>query len=133
MIKKNSLASDKDLRSFGLVMAAFFALFLGIIPLLKHHPLKRWPLVVAVLFFAFAWLAPKLLRPLHTAWLRFGHIMGAINSRIILALVYFLLFVPFGVLRRLFGKNKMDALDPELKSYRDLAPVGSKPDMTQPY
>ena len=40
-------------------------------------------------------------------WLKLGHLLGAINSRIILTVVFFLFLTPLSVIYRLFGKNTL--------------------------
>ncbi|MFQ5420664.1 MAG: hypothetical protein ACE5FD_19585 [Anaerolineae bacterium] len=37
------------------------------------------------------------------AWKKFGHLMGDIIGRLVLTIFYFTIFLPFGLLVRLFG------------------------------
>ena len=43
----------------------------------------------------------------HKAWFKLGHLLGAINSRIILSIVYFLFLVPLAYLRRMGSSVSM--------------------------
>ena len=44
---------------------------------------------------------------LYRAWIKLGDILGWINSRIILGIMFYLLFVPIGLLLRLLGKGRI--------------------------
>ena len=54
----------------------------------------------------------KYLKPLHPlwkAWIWFGHILGVINSTIILTVFYFVILTPIGLIRKLCGTNELRA------------------------
>ena len=67
--ERTAAAKQPSNRSFGLVMATFFAI-IAFIPLLRaeHHTVRWWAVMVSALFLALAlfWTAP--LRPLN--WIR---------------------------------------------------------------
>jgi hypothetical protein len=48
------------------------------------------------------------LAPVQRYWLKFGHALGWVNSRIILGFVYYLLFTPVALVLRLLGKRPLD-------------------------
>jgi hypothetical protein len=66
-----------------------------------------WPLLISVVLCLTAMAFPTALQPVCTAWMAIGGVLGAINSRIILGLVYFLLFTPFGIIRKLSRRNSL--------------------------
>lgn len=75
------------------------------------------PLVLGaagVLLVGPALVAPVVLGPVERAWMRFALVLGAINTRIILTLVYVVVVTPIGLMRRLGG----DPLDRTLGSGR---------------
>lgn len=96
--------SHKQERQFGFLFTFVFVL-------VAFWPL--WPLASPNLYWlagAGAWLAvaliyPKGLTPLYKAWMAFGHVLGWINARIILGLVFFVVVMPIGLIMRLFGKD----------------------------
>jgi len=45
------------------------------------------------------------LLPLWKAWIKLGHVLGIINSTILLTLVYFVMMTPVGLFRKLFRKD----------------------------
>lgn len=65
----------------------------------------------------FLWIAvilglPGLLSPFSRkyvlkVWNKIAHILGFINSRIILSIIYFLILTPIALLSRLFSKDKL--------------------------
>ena len=51
-------------------------------------------------------------------WLRFSHVLGAFNSRVIMLLVFYLALTPMAFLFRLFNKNHLQLKKAgEAKSY----------------
>jgi hypothetical protein len=107
-------ASD---RSFGLVLAGFFAL-LGALGLWRHS--ERWPLWVglAVIAVALALATPKLLAPANRVWTKFGLLLHAVVSPIMLGLIFYLCIAPIGFLMRLSGKDPLRlCYEPEADSY----------------
>ena len=93
-------------RSFGLVFAAVFALLAAYN---AWHGGGAWPvyLAIAVAFLAVALAAPKWLALLNRLWTRFGLMLSMIVSPIVLALMFFLVVTPVGVLMRLTGKDPL--------------------------
>src|SRR5688572_20418579 len=87
-------------RSFGLVFAAAFAL---IAVLLAWHGNAWWPalLLPAPLFLIFALVRPVVLAPLNKAWMKFGHLLGAVIAPIVMALIYFGFITPMALFARL--------------------------------
>ena len=66
---------------------------------------------------ALAW--PRSLTQIYRLWMRVGEVLGWINTRIILGVLFYLLFTPLGVYMRLRGKDPMRrTLAPEAESYR---------------
>ena len=49
----------------------------------------------------------KPLLPFWKAWIWLGHILGIINSTVILTIFYFCVLTPIGLFRKLLGKNEL--------------------------
>ena len=96
--------SHKQERQFGFLFTFVFALvaFWPLWPL--HAPNLYW-LAGAGAWLAAALIYPKMLAPLYKAWMAFGHVLGWINARIILGIVFFVVVMPIGLVMRLFGKD----------------------------
>jgi hypothetical protein len=115
---KNEITT-KQLRSFGLTVGGIFA-FIGFWPAVYHGVNPRWwAAVVAVLLVVPALVFPTSLFWIHKGWMFVGHVLGWINTRIILGIVFYIIVTPIGIVRRWLGKDPMGRqLRPELDSYR---------------
>ncbi|MFA5095959.1 MAG: SxtJ family membrane protein [Candidatus Omnitrophota bacterium] len=103
--------SRGSLKKFGLTMAAvFFALAACIILIRRHSHLALF--IISAIFFIAGTMAPSLLQPVYIFWMRFAAALSWVNTRIILVLIYYLIFMPTGLIMRLFGmdplKKKID-------------------------
>lgn len=87
-------------------MATMVALvFGGVFPWLRDVPAHPAVFAIAAAFAALGAVAPGLLRWPYRLWLRIGSILGAINSRIILAAIFFAVLTPMAVMRRLVKRT----------------------------
>jgi len=113
------MSDTKQLRSFGLIVGGIFAL-IGVWPAVwRGQPLRLWSLILGgmLLVLALAW--PRSLTQVYRLWMTVGEVLGWINTRIILGVIFYLLFTPLGLLMRLRGRNPMRrTLTPEAESYR---------------
>lgn len=129
--------SPAELRDFGLILAAGFVAFFGLlIPLLKGRGvhLLTWPWFLAAALALLSFAAPGILAPLRRVWLFAGHILGWINTRIILGVIFLVIFTPAAVLFRLMGKDPMQrSVDAGLKSYRRDSRQPQSENLTRPY
>ena len=104
--ESNTAMSDPELRQFGLLFGAILVLLFGLLlPFFIGYSFPLWPWVVALLFTVLALLAPTALTPFYRGWMRFGLIAGFINTRIIMFVLYYALFVPTGLVMKLFGRD----------------------------
>jgi hypothetical protein len=104
-------------RAFGLVFATVFAV-IGLLPLFGDGGVRIWALAVAVLFAALALVAPKLLHPLNILWFRFGLLLHAIISPIVLGMLFFVTVTPTAWIMRVLGKDLLRLRrDDEAPSY----------------
>ena len=112
--------NKQELRKFGLMAGAFIATLFGLIlPWLFAYNIPTWPWIVSGIFLFFALLVPFLLLPIYKGWMVVGHALGWINTRIILGILFFVLFLPIGITMKLFGKDPMARkFDKKKESYR---------------
>jgi hypothetical protein len=96
-------SSDRELRSFGFVMASFFVLLGGWL-LWKHQTNTAVLFVLAALFLVPALLLPKVLRPIQKVWMTLALLMGWVMSRVILIVLFYFIFTPIGFIKRTTGK-----------------------------
>ena len=111
--------SAKELRSFAFLVGAVFVV-LGLWPfILRGQPLRLWALILAGLLIAPGVLWPTSLRPVYGVWMAVGHALGWVNTRMILAVIFYLLFTPVAIIMRFLGKDPMRRkMEPAAGTYR---------------
>lgn len=55
-----------------------------------------------------ALLLPTLARRFHVGWMKLAGALGYVNSRVLLSLVFYLLFVPYSLVARLIGRDPLN-------------------------
>lgn len=97
----------KELRQFGLLVGTVFTV-IGLWPLVfRGEPLRLWAIGIGGLLIACGAVFPSALAQVHKVWMWVGHILGWINTRILLGIVFYGLITPIGLVRRLMGKDTM--------------------------
>ena len=98
--------SVAELRKFGWVMAGAFGVF-GLFFLWREKPYAGPVLYVAAGFLVAGLVAPRMLAPIEWAWMKFAHFLGAIVTRVVLTLTFYLVITPVGLLLRAIGKDPL--------------------------
>lgn len=100
-------ADSKELRNFGLIVGGIF-LVIGLWPLVwRGEGMRMWAVGLAGLLIPLGLLVPTVLAPVFRVWMKVGHVLGWINTRIILGILFYGLITPMGVVMRLFGWDAM--------------------------
>ncbi len=94
---------DHD-RSFGFVLGGAF-LALAAARFLWAGTVTWWLLGLSCGFLLAALLVPRALAPVRRAWMKFAAVLGFINARILLTVVYAGLITPLAVLMRVLGRR----------------------------
>ena len=129
-ISRHVSTEQSSEKSFGVVFSIVF-LIVALYPLINSESLRIWALIVSIIFFLLAFLAPKTLLLPNKLWFKFGLLIGSIVAPIVMTLVYFVTVVPTGLIMRLLGKNLLkQKLDKNAKSYwiERKEPMGSMKD-----
>lgn len=126
---------NRQLRSFGLIFAALLLLiFAGLFPWIAERSIPYWPFWIAAPVAALALVWPRGLKPLYIVWMKFGEVMGRINTFLILSILFYAMVTPIGWLMRLTGKDPMRRkLDRDSDSYRISSEAQSRDHMEKPY
>ena len=125
----------KGLRDFGLVTGGMFAGLFGLFfPWLLGFSLPVWPWVIFAILGLTGLLLPGALRPVHYWWMRLALMISKVTTPLILAVVFFLVFTPIGLLMKIFGKDAMHRkIDNTIETYR-VASIGStREDLEKPF
>lgn len=93
-------------RGFGFVMAGVFTV-IGLFPLLDGAAPRLWALAVAGAALAAALVRAELLAPLHRVWFKLGLLLHRIVSPVVLALLFYGVVTPTGLILRALGKDPL--------------------------
>jgi hypothetical protein len=124
------------LRKFGVTTGVIVTLLFGLLlPWLLGHGYPLWPWVLGAILLLWAQFMPRTLAPVYAVWMRFGMVLGVVNTRIILFLLYTMVFVPVGLAFRVFGRDPMTrALTPgSADSYRTMSKKRDHGHFERPY
>jgi Saxitoxin biosynthesis operon protein SxtJ len=130
MIEINKNPSKKELAWFGLLCLGFFGL-IGLSVLHKTHALR--PAVViwsaAAVGVALYYAMPPLRRPIYLGWVYAVYPIGWAMSHVLLAVVFFGVFAPVGLLMRLMSRDSLGIkLDRSASTYWSAHDPGTDPD-----
>ena len=115
-------------RAFGWTFVAVF-LIVGLWPLGFNDDLRWWAVIVAAVVMVATLAMPALLTLPNRLWLRFGALLHRLISPVVLALMFYVVITPMGLLMRALGKDllclRRDDLSGTYWIKRD--PPGPKP------
>ncbi|MBK8303281.1 MAG: hypothetical protein IPK98_07735 [Chloracidobacterium sp.] len=118
MLKKDpKLVTRIEARKTALIVAAVLTAIAAFL-LYRGRTTNAWifggvalTLVIVGLF------VPSLAKIFHRVWMWIAVKLGWINSRILLTLVYFLMFVPYKIVSRIVGRDPLNLRQPVGDSY----------------
>ena len=117
---KNSI-SVKQLREFGLLIGIGFPIIFGwILPTISGHFFREWTLWVGLPFFLLSIVKPSLLFYPYKVWMKLGYILGWVNSRIILGLVFLIVLQPIALIMKVFGHDPLRKKKSNKSTYREI-------------
>ena len=117
----NNHIPKKKLRQFGFLICFTFPFLIGwFLPLLGGHPFRVWSLFISMPAGILGILRPGLLLYPYIAWMKLGHILGWVNSRIILGLVFLIVLQPIALIMRISGHDPLRIKKFAQKSYREI-------------
>jgi saxitoxin biosynthesis operon SxtJ-like protein len=115
---KKKKITKKDLKQFGLVLGGILFV-IGFVHFRKENVhVYPWLWSIGVLSIFLSIFIPKALKPLFVVFTKIAHIIGWVNTRIILTLIYYVVITPIGLVLRLVGKDLLDLkIEKEKESY----------------
>ena len=103
-------------KSFGIVFFIVF-LLIAIYPLINNEDIRIWSLLVSLIFLVLGLINSNILSLLNKFWFKFGILLGKIISPIIMAIIFFLVVTPIGLMMRIIGKDLLNLKFSDYKSY----------------
>jgi hypothetical protein len=123
------------LRKFGLTLGAIFSA-LALLLFWRHrlHAAFYVGAVAGPLLLVAAVIAPRALAPVERGWSALAAALGWVNTRILLAVVYFLVFAPIALVMRVAGKDPLERRPDRRRSTYWRTRDPAEPDrLTRPY
>ncbi|MEQ1654308.1 MAG: SxtJ family membrane protein [Nitrospira sp.] len=116
---ENVEVTNKTLRQFGLMVGGVF-LVIGLWPFLwRQEAIREWAVVLGALLSVVGLAVPAILKYLYQGWMWVGHVMGWINTRIILSVLFYGIVTPMGLVMKLAGRDPMcRGFEPDAPTYR---------------
>tara|TARA_B100000886_G_scaffold336627_1_gene295767 strand:+ start:703 stop:1107 length:405 start_codon:yes stop_codon:yes gene_type:complete len=104
-------------RNFGFVFSSVF-LVIALYPLWFEENIHIWALIISFIFLFFSIFFTKILVFPNKLWHKFGLLLGAIVSPIIMGIIFFLTVTPTGIIMRILGKDILkQKINKNVKSY----------------
>ena len=103
-------------KKFGILFFFVFAI-IAFYPFLTGAQINFFFFIPALVFLTLAFLNPSLLKPLNSAWIKLGEILGRVIAPIVMFLLFFIIVTPIGLLVRFFGKDLLKIKFTKVGSY----------------
>tara|TARA_B100000900_G_scaffold389278_1_gene382042 strand:- start:607 stop:1020 length:414 start_codon:yes stop_codon:yes gene_type:complete len=101
---KNIKTDKKLIRDFAILIGSILIVLFGYL-ILKGKDPNVLIVFLGIFFICSGFIFPTILKPIYLVWMYFATILGWIMTRLILALVFYLIVSPIGVFGRIFGKE----------------------------
>lgn len=115
----NGEVKVKDLRIFGLLVGGVFEVIAFWPMVWRGEGLRLWAVGLGTILVLLGLAAPRGLTPAYRGWKAVGHVLGKINTKILLGIVFFGIVTPTAVVIRALKRDPLRrTCDPNLDTYR---------------
>ena len=104
---KNIKSKKSDLRNFGITIGIIL-LVISVFLFWKEKESFQIFLAIGIILFLTSISIPIFLKPVYWIWMIFATILGWIMTRLILSLLFYIIFTSIGLTYRLFGKQFLE-------------------------
>ena len=120
---KNIKSEKSDLRKFGIIVGIVLLIIAGFFFLKEKESFQLF-LTIGIILFVTGIVIPFTLKPIYWVWMVFSTILGWFMTRVILSLLFYVVFTPIGLIARLFGKQFLGLkMDRSKQSYWNMKTV----------
>ncbi len=117
---KNIKSDKKELKKFGVTIGGAL-LLISLVLFLQEKPSALYFMGGGVAFLIIAQILPILFLPLQKVWMAFSVVMGFIMTRVILAILFYIIITPISFISKIFGKDFLSLkIEKERKTYWNL-------------
>ena len=113
--------TNKQLLYFGIIMGFGIPLLIGfLLPYLNNHDFQKWTLWLGFSFLSIGIIKPSMLYFPYIIWMNIGKVLGWINSRIILGLVFIFVLLPISFIMKIFRYDPLKTkINNNKKTYKE--------------
>jgi len=104
---KKIKSKKSDLQKFGVTIGIILIVIAGFL-YWKENELFKIFFNISIVFCIIGVAIPSVLKPIYKIWMSIAIILGWFMSRVILSMIFYLLFTPLGLLGRIFGNKFLD-------------------------
>lgn len=115
------------LRKFGMTMGIAFFVISGLFLFRQKYAGAVYSLIISCVFFITGSALPALLKPVYIIWMRLAFILGWVNTRIILIIMFYLIFTPIGLFMRLFRIDPLERKKKKSTYWKNKEQAGFNP------
>ena len=104
---KNIKSKKSDLRNFGITVGIILLVISGFLFWKEKESFQIF-LAIGIILFLTAVALPSVLKPVYWIWMIFAIILGWIMTRVILSLLFYIIFTSIGLTSRFFGNQFLE-------------------------
>ena len=104
---KNIQSEKSDLRKFGITIGVILLVIAGFL-FWKEKESSKLFLAIGSTLFLTTIVIPPILKPVYWIWMIFSIILGWFMTRVILSLLFYVIFTSIGLTLRVFGKQFLE-------------------------
>jgi len=104
---KNIKSKKSDLRNFGITVGIILLVISGYLFWKEKESFQIF-LAIGIILFLTAIALPSVLKPVYWIWMIFAIILGWFMTRVILSLLFYVVFTSIGLTLRFFGKQFLE-------------------------
>ena len=98
-----SFPTKKTLRQSGLLSSLLIIILFVFLPYIFHSEIRLVPIYISAIISSISLISPYSLKLPYKAWIRLGDLLGKVNSRIILAVFFYIIITPVSLAKRIFN------------------------------